>query len=210
MSVSTLPRAERDLALCERVYGRPAPVVQDVGCVRGGCTRHAQWRTGAGGAGPTLCTRDAARRLRRAVAVATARANRRQAMLAAVAALVLRRWPHLPVVASVGTGTTCIGGVDPRSMAALQITGGESLSAVAAWAQAFEAPVRVVVHATYVEVSTETVVDGHVVAAWDHLPSPADLPPLAERLGVTVPDVGGQFEVSAQELLAAVGAVTRG
>ena len=193
MAVTLLPREERDLALCQQMLGQPDPVTQDVGCVRAGCTRHAQWRRPGSyltGAGPTLCTRDAARGLRRMVMVANRQANRKQATLAETAAQVLRQWSHLPQIASVDAGATTIGSPGAaRSIAALQIaTTVDGLSAVAQWAQVFGALVRFVRNGTYVGVSTEAVVDGHVVAVWDHLRLEEHLPRAVTLFWFAAPD----------------------
>jgi hypothetical protein len=209
MGVTTVSRTDRDLELCRAKLGEPVAVVQGLGCVRPGCTRHAQWPLPSKyDPTPAVCTRDAARSLRRQEWVAVGRSNRQRAALSATAARALRRWSRLPAIASVHIGSTMTGGTQFRPIVSLQIEAVNGVPHLIQWAREFDAPVRFVVHSSYVALSTETVVDGHVVAVWDHLETEG-LPALAERLGVPVPEVGGLFDVTPERLAAALEAVSR-
>lgn len=206
MSVTTLSREDRDLAYVERVLGSPTPVTQDLGCVRSGCTRHAQWkRPGLGDREPRVCTRHVARSLRRKVTVQLTKEHRALAHASAVADVALRRWAALPSIAGVRvSGSSTIGvGLFRRGVSVDMQLSTNPLSALARWAQAFDASVRFLPKGTYVDVSTETVVDGVPVVVWTHV-TPEEFPALATRLGVPVPPNGEQVEVTAANVLTEV------
>lgn len=205
MSLTTLSRADRDLAYVERVLGSPTPVTQDLTCVRPGCTRHAQWkRPSLGDREPRVCTRDAARSLRRKVSVQLVKEHRELARAAAVADVALRRWAALPSIAGVRVGRSSTVGVPVFRRGAsvdMQLST-NPLSALARWAQAFDAPVRFLPKGTFVDVSTETVVDGIPVVVWTHVTT-EEFPALATRLGVPIPEEG-HVEVTADNVLTEV------
>lgn len=66
MSVTTLSRAERDLELCRTVLGEPAEATATGSCVGLGCGETPTWvRVGTNAPVVEVCTRHAARRIRR-------------------------------------------------------------------------------------------------------------------------------------------------
>lgn len=98
-------------------------------------------------------------------------------------AKVLDRYPNLPSVASVAIGESTIGQQGTfRTVIKLQMSG-DALSSIPAWAVEFGTTVRFLDKTEYVEVTTEAVVDGHVVVAWDLL-APEEGERLAAVLGV--------------------------
>jgi hypothetical protein len=91
--------------------------------------------------------------------------------MAATASRLLADHPGLPEVVAVCIDSTTTG-TSPyrfRPAISLQIFVDDELAGVPVWAAAFAAPVRLIRHDGYVQMSTETVYDGHTVLAWDHL-----------------------------------------
>lgn len=98
-------------------------------------------------------------------------------------AKVLDRYPNLPNVAAVDIGDTILGTDGKfRTVIALHLRG-DALSSVPAWAVEFGTTVKFLDKGKYVEVTTEAVVDGHVVIAWN-LMEPDEAAPLPAVLGV--------------------------
>jgi hypothetical protein len=116
--------------------------------------------------------------------------------MAATACRVLAEYGEgLPEVAGVQIQSTTQGSHPARfrQVIALQqcVASGDEVDGVAQWAAAFGAPVRLIRHDSHVQVSTQTVVDGHSVLTWDHItPEEADavVAALGERLD-TVLDI---------------------
>lgn len=103
--------------------------------------------------------------------------------MAAAASRLLDAHPGLPGIASITIGTT-ITGTSPtqfRPTIAFQMLA-DDVAGMSAWATAFTASVRLIRKYDYVELSTETVHEGHTVVVWDHLDVPA-ADALAARLG---------------------------
>lgn len=126
--------------------------------------------------------------------------------MAATAAQVLRRWSRLPRIDSVDVSNTTTGGAGFRWVVALQLHWTPGLPAMVEWARVFNAPVRFVMNRGYVGVTTETVVNGHVVLVWDHL-ARDKFTALVDWLDVAVPELDGQVEITTDNLLAAIEAV---
>jgi hypothetical protein len=108
--------------------------------------------------------------------------------MAATACRVLAEYGgRLPEVASVAIGCSIQGTHEARfrPVISFQCRGSvSSPTAVAQWADEFGSAVRLLRRADcgFVEVSTQTVIDGHEVLVWDHL-TPTEADTLAAALG---------------------------
>lgn len=202
MSARTIRRATaRHLALCESTPD-VAELPHLAECGRRACRNAGQWRVAVqGGPARVLCTKDAARRVRRPEAIQHARRRREWAALTEAAAQVVRCYTFLPEIAGVSVGSSRMGGQQQRMCAQLQLAAYQDLRSMARWAHAFRAPVKIIPHAAFVEVTTETRFDNHLVLVWDHFEQ--DLVWLCGRLGVPVPEQDGVLEVWPDELAAA-------
>lgn len=122
------------------------------------------------------------------------------AAMSRTACTVLDHCQNLPSVASVHIHSSVLGTHTFRRVIALQLAG-DAIPSVPAWAVELGGTVRFLAKDgsdAYVEVTTETVVDGHTVVAWN-LMEPEEAEQLAARLGSSLDDMA---EVEPARILA--------